>query len=289
VSGTAEPPRDAALWCRDLVRKRAGNFYWGLRLLPEPRRTALYALYAWMRRADDIADDAVDPVEAGKLLDGFEATTLDVLHGGEPDDEPLWQALRWISTSWNLPEQAFTDMLRGQRDDLADRVIETDIDLIDYCRCVASTVGELCITIWGYTGDSARELAVERGIALQLTNILRDIGDDAKRGRCYIPADDLRRRGVDASGLATWRDPTACEAVLRVWIARAEEAYSASAPLDDMVSADCRRTLRAMTGIYRELLRRLSADPRRCCNVPGVGLSKLTKIRIMLGAGRRGS
>ncbi|MDP7029721.1 MAG: phytoene/squalene synthase family protein [Phycisphaerales bacterium] len=289
ASVVMEPPREAAVWCRTLVKRRAGNFYWGLRLLPEPRRTALYAVYAWMRRADDIADDADDPDLAMAMLDDFESATLDVLRGGEPGPEPMWLALQWLAQSWDLPERAFVDMIRGQRDDLASRVIETEEDLLDYCRCVASTVGELCITIWGYTGDAAPELAVERGIALQLTNILRDIGDDAARGRCYIPAEDLRKHGIDASALATWRDERACESVVRTWIQRAERAYATSAPLDDLVSPDCRRTLCAMTGVYRELLRRLAAHPHACCGVPGVALSTLTKLRIMLSAGRRRS
>ncbi len=242
-----------------------------------------------MRRADDIADDAAEPAVAMRLLDDFEHVTRAVLQGGEPATEPMWVAFTWLARSWDLPESALTDMIRGQRDDLMARVIMTEADLLDYCRCVASTVGTLCITIWGYSDEAAPALAVQRGIALQLTNVLRDIGDDAARGRCYIPVDDLQRYGLDASSLATWRDPGACERVIRRWIDLAAQTYGESSPLDDMVAPDCRRTLRAMTGIYRELLARLSADPRRCCSVPGVSLSKWAKIRIALSAGRRSS
>ena len=282
-------PTEALNWCRLLVRRRAGNFYWGLRLLPEPRRSGLYALYAWMRRADDITDDADDPATAIQALGAFERTTLEVLDGGSVPDEHIWQALSWAASSWNLPQQPFIDMIRGQRDDLSGRVIESSEDLFDYCQCVASTVGLLCISIWGFDDPAAVGLAVKRGIALQLTNILRDVGEDAAVGRCYIPASDLRSRGLDQASLIAWRRPEACHALIHHWIDVASSHYEQSQPLDAMVSADCRRTLRAMTGIYRAMLEKIEQDPRRCCGIPGVSLSKLKKIRIALFAGRASS
>jgi len=270
------------------VRKRAGNFYWGLRLLPDPKRSALFALYAWMRRVDDIADDAVDTSSAQAQLADFGAKTREVLGGADPGEEDLWQAIGWVARNWSLPAEPFEDMLRGQSDDLSGRSIDTAGDLLDYCRCVASTVGVLCVTIWGYRGGEALDLAVERGVALQLTNVLRDVGEDVAAGRCYLPAEDLRAHGLSASSLVSWQREDACESLIRHWIEIARTSYDVSSPLDAMVSKDCRPTLRAMTGIYRALLDRIDASPRRVTSVPGVSISKLAKILIAIRS-RRGS
>ncbi|MCP4759098.1 MAG: squalene/phytoene synthase family protein [Planctomycetes bacterium] len=281
-------PHRSLEWCRAIVRKRAGNFYWGLRLLPDPKRSALFALYAWMRRADDIADDAVDIRSAQDQLAVFGARTREILSGEDPGDEELWQAMAWVARNWSLPAEPFEEMLRGQADDLSDRTIETTEDLLDYCRCVASTVGVLCVTIWGYHGDEALDLAIERGVALQLTNVLRDVGEDVASGRCYLPAEDLRVHGLSASSLVSWQREDVCESFIRRWIDTARACYDVSLPLDDMVSKDCRPTLRAMTGIYRALLDRIDAAPRRVTSVPGVSISKLAKIMIAIRS-RRGS
>lgn len=286
---TAHSPDAALAWCRKLVRQRAGNFYWGLCLLPEPRRSAMYAIYAWMRRADDIADDDSDLAHAREALDVFADRTRAVLSGEGCPDTPMWQSLAWAAETWNLPGEPFFDMLQGQRDDLSGRIIETREDLLDYCRMVASTVGVLCITVWGYRGPEAVALAAHRGIALQLTNVLRDIGADIGRGRCYLPAQQLRSRGLAPTALAAWNPPDACEALVRSWIEEARSRYESSAPLEGMVAKDCRSTLRAMTAIYVSLLDRIERDPSRVCGVPGVRLSKLSKVRIALQACRKRS
>jgi len=281
------PPEAALAWCRQLVKQRAGNFYWGLRLLPEPRRSAMYAIYAWMRQADDIADDDVDQAHAREALDTFAAQTEMVLSGLPFGDTHMWRSLAWANQTWELPHEPFFDMLQGQRDDLSGRVVETSDDLLDYCRKVASTVGILCITVWGYQDEKALALAEQRGIALQLTNVLRDVGADIASGRCYLPAQDLRSRGLAPTTLAAWTPPEACEALVRFWCRQARDRYESSAPLEHMVSKDCRSTLQAMTAIYAALLDRIERNPARVCGVPGVRLSKLAKVRIALKACRR--
>jgi phytoene synthase len=278
--------------CRAIVKERAGNFYWGLRLLPEPKRSALYALYAWMRAADDLVDDCVDRDVSRSHLKTFGTRTQEVLSGGRVpagDDDAMWVGLSWLATEWDIPHKPFADMLRGQSDDLSGRVIQSADDLIEYCQMVASTVGVLCISIWGYSDPKAVDLAVQRGIALQLTNILRDVGEDAAQGRCYIPIDDLRSSGLDPASVASWGQPATCDRVLRLWIEKARSCYQESAPLEEMVSEDCRRTLCAMTAIYAALLDRIEHDPSRCCHIPGVRLSKLSKVWIALRSGRKKS
>jgi len=283
---TSRLPPDAPIadlrWCASVVRQRAGNFYWGLRLLPEPKRSALYALYAWMRRADDIVDDASDADVAGSQLEAFAQETQRLLEGGEPQEGPLWASLAWTHKVWPLPPEPFAAMIDGQRADLHRATMETADELRAYCRQVASSVGRLCIEIWGYDDPAAPALAEARGIALQLTNVLRDIGTDAALGRCYIPSRSLAEHGLDLPSLVGWHRPDHCMRLLESWIAEASAQYEYSSPLDAMIDPSCRRTLSAMTGIYHALLERLAEDPRRCVGVPATRLSTLTKIRVAL-------
>jgi len=277
--GQVELGKADAAWCSRVVKRRAGNFYWGLRMLPRRQRIALYAVYAWMREADDLVDDASDHGRAESRVEAFAERTHAVLDGAEPEG-PLWRSLRWVDRHWDLPRSAFDDMIRGQLDDLRGRPIETAADLFDYCHCVASTVGVLCVCIWGYEDNDAISLAEDRGVALQLTNILRDIGDDAAHGRCYLPADELRAHGLDLTSLVGWSAPDACAALVGRWGDEARHRYERSAALDELVSEDCRGTLRAMTAIYRELLERVAASAQSSTHVPGVSLSTFEKVRI---------
>ena len=277
-------PEQALQWCRDLVKQRAGNFFWGLRMLPEPKRSGLFALYAWMRDADDIADSDTEIPIATDHLNLFAANTATLFDGGSRPEGPMWEGIAWAVNEFDLPRKPFDDMIEGQRHDLEQRCIETAEDLLEYCRCVASTVGELCIQIWGYADAEAPQLAVQRGIALQLTNILRDVGEDLERGRCYLPSQDLQHAGLSVEDLATWDKPKACEQLTRNWIHQADAYYQSSAPLDKMISRDCRPTLQAMTGIYHALLRRLAARPSRSVLGPRARLSMLGKLSIALRA-----
>jgi len=279
-------PDEALRWCKELVKKRAGNFYWGLRLLPEPRRSGLYTLYAWMRQADDIVDDARDPHLAKEELARFAEETRSLLAGGKRAEGSLWEAMSWMHSRWNLPSEPFEDMIKGQNADLEERVILDEDSLFTYCEQVASSVGLLCIEIWGYEDPGAPALAVDRGIALQLTNILRDIGVDAMSGRCYLPAAQLSEHGLDITSLVGWRRPESCNSLIEYWIDQARSRYESSLPLDQMVDPSCRRTLETMTAIYRRLLSRFEQDPQRVINVPGVRLSAFEKIRVALRPSR---
>jgi phytoene synthase len=277
-------PDAAKRHCRAVTRRRARNFYWGLRLLPEPQRTALYVIYTWMRRADDIVDDAGDRREAMRQLDAFRAATDDALNGRAPGEDLLLVALADLSDRHRLPVDQFHAVLDGQRDDLEGRTYETLEDTLAYCRRVASSVGLICIELWGYDDERAPALAVDRGIAFQLTNILRDLAVDAEAGRCYVPAEDLARHDLDLSGLLAWSDPRRCEALVCEQVARAESYYRRSAPLDAMVNAACRPTLWAMTRIYHDLLTTIARRPQLIVSPGSVKLSAPRKGMIMLRA-----
>ncbi len=275
---------EAFKWCRDLTRRRARNFYYGLKLLPEPKRSALYAIYAWMRHADDLIDDATDGSSASTQLECFVSNTELALSGTAPSQEPMWLAFMDVARSWPLDPKQFKMMIAGQTADLHDQIIESPNDLLEYCRQVASSVGLICIDIWGHVDAKARELAVERGIAFQLTNVLRDLGEDLEMGRCYLPAIQMREAHLSRDALLAWSPIDRCEALVAGWIDTAKAAYIRSAPLDDMIAKDCRPTLWAMTTIYRTLLDRIEEQPRRVVSGPKVQLGPIQKTRIALQA-----
>ena len=282
---TATGSIDAAMQhCRDITRARARNFYYGLKLLPEPKRSSLYAIYAWMRRADDIIDDS-DGRELTRIeLDRFSETTIEALEGRCDADDPLWIAFTETARTFKLDAAPFLDMLEGQRADLDERSIVTSEDLFTYCRQVASTVGLVCIQVWGYDDSAAPSLAVDRGIAFQLTNILRDIREDVELDRCYIPDQQLKDAGMTPDDLVSWRPADRAESIIEGWIATARSHYERSAPLEEMIDPACRPTLWAMTTIYRELLERIAKDPHRIVEDRRVRLNAIHKTSIALRA-----
>lgn len=281
--------------CRDITRRRARNFYYGLRLTPEPRRSALFAVYAWMRAADDAVDEPGDPATVLARLDSFADLTERVIgaaHSGDapPDDAgPLGAALAASISAYGLAPEIFRDMLAALRDDASGSSPQTDDDLARYCYGVAGTAGLACLTIWGLRPDAdatqARELALRRGQAFQRTNILRDFAQDldAAHPRVYIPAEAFTRHGLTPADLRAWARPDACAALVHEQAAIAREHYAVSAALESMIDPACAPTLWAMTRIYSGLLEQIEDDPRRIIG-PRIRLASATKASIALRA-----
>ena len=285
---------EALRTCEAVTRRRARNFYHGLKLTPEPQRSALFAIYAWMRRADDLVDGVCG--DAGGLrrrIDAFRAATDASLASRETGDDYLWIALRATASRFELCPSYFHAMLEGQIDDVAGRRYDTFEEVREYCYRVASTVGLICINVWGYRDRAAPELAVDRGIAFQLTNILRDYKQDYDAGRIYLPGEDFRRHGLDPEGLRRWSDPKRCNRFVRQQVARAAAYYERTEPLDDMITPTCRPALWAMTTIYRGLLERIERAPHRIVGRRRLRLNGLHKgaiaLRARWGASRNGA
>lgn len=284
--------RDAYEQCRRITRANARNFYFGLRLTPEPKRSSLYAIYAWMRRADDLVDDSLGDEAA--LADFRERTSRvfrgawrphrDPGHAAEAvDDQAMWHAFADTVSRFRLRETEFREMIEGQLSDLHGATYENLDDLITYCRHVASTVGQVCISVWGFDGSTrARRLAEWRGIAFQLTNILRDYAEDYDVGRVYLPADDFARFGLSPEELRHWSRPEPCLEFMRFQIKRAAEYYDRSAPLIETVHEDGRAALAAMTRIYRRLLDLIAVTPRRAAS-GSARIRVATSRKIMIG------
>ena len=200
---------------------------------------------------------------------------------------PVLVALAAISRRYALPAADFEGALEGQRMDLEPRVYATFAETELYCDRVASTVGRICLDIWGVRDGAdaarARELSTKRGIAFQLTNILRDVREDLARGRCYLPADELAAHGLDAASLVAWRRPEASARFIGVQCERARRYFAESASLDAIVSPDARPTIVAMSEIYRGILGVIARDPAKAMR-ERARLSTLTKSWIALRA-----
>lgn len=266
----AVPVPVAYRYCERVVRTRARNFAYGIRLLAPPKRRALSALYAFARRIDDIGD-AAGPVDA--RLSALEQARAG-LRAAHPDPaDPVLVALRDTATRFPVPLEAFEELIDGCADDVAGACYQSYEDLVGYCREVAGSIGRLSLGVFGLasgvaSGDRAlrraARLADSLGVALQLTNVLRDLREDRCAGRVYLPADDLRRFGctldLDASGAFT-DPPERLARLVRYEAGRALGWYAEGmhlVPLLDRRSAACTA---AMAGIYRRLLARIAADP----------------------------
>jgi phytoene synthase len=271
--------RHSFAYCRKVTRQRAGNFYYGLRLTPEPKRSAVYAIYAFMRACDDLADDGDGPDRA-RHIEQFRETMAGVLDGQKQSDHSLWPAFRYVMRTYPIRLDYLHAMLDGQLADLTQHAYRSFDQLYDYCYHVASVVGLTCLAIWGHDGSpGALRKAELRGVALQLTNILRDLAEDAQRGRIYLPQDELDRFGYREADLRAGRANSAFDALMTFQIERARDFYDQSACLEQHIDPLCRPTCWALTRIYGRLLERIAANPRRVLR-GRVRLSGWTKAGI---------
>jgi 15-cis-phytoene synthase len=243
--------------CEVVTRSRAANFYYGIRLLPPPKRRALCAVYAFARRVDDIGDGPLAPSDQIRRLAAARAGLGLVL----PDSEdPVLAALADAASRFPLPLSAFAELIDGVETDARGTTYPTFDVLEVYCRRVAGSIGRLSVGVFGATSPSAAtRLADDLGVAMQLTNILRDVREDLARGRMYVPIEDLLRFGLQP-GLAETR-PGALASLVRFEVGRAREWFDRGLrllPLLDARSASC---VSAMTGIYRRILARLERHP----------------------------
>jgi len=243
--------------CAQITRTEAKNFAYGIQLLPRPKRDAMSALYAMARRIDDVADS--DRSVADKLagLDDLDRQ-IAALERGELSDpaDAVLVGLHDASRRYPIPVAALGEIVEGCRRDTSGVSYETFADTEAYCRLVAGSVGRLSLGVFDTTAGAAytARLADDLGVALQLTNILRDIVEDRSMGRTYLPADDIERFATDGSGL-----PTA--AMVSHYAQVADDFYRRGLPLLPLLDRRSRACVAAMAGIYRRLLRTIADDP----------------------------
>lgn len=253
--------------CREIARREAKNFYYAFIALPAERRNAICAIYAFMRKADDLSDDeSITRKERRKQLDAW-LNRWRAASEGAPSTDPVFVAIRDAIRRFNIPLSLLDELVAGVTMDLERTesgqtdTYATFADLYRYCYLVASVVGLVCIRIFGYADARAEKLAEETGIAFQLTNILRDVAEDAARNRVYLPLEDLQKHGVSLE-LILHRTPGTPpseneRALLREIAERAENYYRSAEELLPYIDPESRPALRVLVAIYRALLKRI--------------------------------
>ncbi|MBE0657255.1 MAG: phytoene/squalene synthase family protein [Bryobacteraceae bacterium] len=259
--------------CVAVARARAKNFYWSFVLLPREKRRAMCAVYAFMRECDDLSDG---PRASAEAMAAWRAD-LDRTLGGDPAVHPIWPALHDAVERFRIPHHYLHEMIDGVQSDLAAHVFETFDELYRYCYLVASVVGLTIIHIFEFDDPSAPALAERCGIAFQLTNIIRDAGEDQSMGRVYLPQDDLRRFGVTRLD----QDSPELRRLLAHYGERARAYYDESRPLVRMMHSDSRASLWALIEIYSRLLRRIEKSGYDVLS-RRIRLSNWEKARILI-------
>jgi phytoene synthase len=246
--------------CQRIARRTGKNFYYSFLVLPREKRKAMCAIYAFMRRSDDIADGASNPALALEELRGWREKVDAALDQKEVKEEPTLPALVDTVRRYRIPERHFYEVLDGAEMDQSTSRYPTFDELYKYCYRVASAVGLVVLPILGYKDEAALAPAEACGIAFQLTNILRDVKEDAQMGRIYLPQEDLRRFRVSEDDiLRTDFTPSFVE-LMKFEAKRAREFYDKARPLLEMVDMDSRGTLAVMMAIYGGILDKIEKN-----------------------------
>jgi phytoene synthase len=292
--------------CREIAKREAKNFYWAFRVLPQHKSDAMCAVYAFMRKADDLADDEQMTIEQRRAAMAKWTAEWRATRGGNTH-EPVFVALNDTQEQFGISDELLEKLVEGTTLDLQEtqpgvevvrsiritegghttnnfQVYRTFDDLYRYCYLVASVVGLVCIRIFGYSDEKAEHYAEHVGIAFQLTNILRDVKEDAERGRVYLPLAELERERVELDEflLATRGVVITDEMVemVRREVKRASVFYGDAAELIPLLDADSRPAMKVLVEIYEGLLDRIAAHPeavfRKRVSVPTV-----TKLAIL--------
>lgn len=246
--------------CERITWSQARNFAYGIRLLPPAKRRGLAVIYAFARRIDDIGDGTLPPEEKIAALEQARQAIATLTAASQ--DDPVLMALADVERNFPVPMPAFGELIDGCVADVRGTSYQTFDDLLYYCRCVAGSIGRLSLGIFGTSHDAAQaaELADSLGVALQLTNILRDIREDHQNGRIYLPAEDLAKFDCDPATL----DQSASPGFTRLVEFEAERArdwYATGWKLLGLLDRRSAACTGAMAGIYRRLLERIAAEP----------------------------
>lgn len=289
---------DAYRHCRAIAHEHGANFSVGFRFLPRAKRRAVYAAYAFCRVADDIADEPVDgwqsavggsdddapvsrqppPDNRQQRLDDWQRE-LDACYAGTPT-HPITIALADALQRFAIPKSAFVALIDGCRQDMVKTRYETFEELLQYCELVAASISDISLAIFGYRTDRAIEHGRSLAIALQLTNVTRDIGDDLTRDRVYVPAAELRAFGVDERELFARAENERVRKLVEFQIERARRYFEEAEPLLRELDFDARFPTLLMGGVYATVLEKLAKDPLIAVR-RRLSLSPLQKVLVI--------
>lgn len=280
---------DAYRHCRAIAHKHGANFSVGFRFLPPVKRRAVYAAYAFCRVADDIADEvdesASRPVVEESLVDSKTRRLddwqreLDACYAGSPT-HPITIALADALRHFAIPKSAFLALIDGCRQDMVKTRYETFDELLQYCELVAASISDISLAIFGYRTDAAIGHGRNLAIALQLTNVTRDIGDDLTRDRIYVPAVELRAFGVTERDLFARAESDSMRRLIEFQIERARGYFEKAEPLLRELDFDARFPTLLMGGVYATVLGKLSKDPLIAIR-RRLSLSPLQKVLVV--------
>jgi phytoene synthase len=297
--------------CRAIAKREAKNFYYSFRVLPQHKSDAMCAIYAFMRKADDLSDE--ESISLDERRNAMAKWTAEWRASRSAStSDPIFMAVNDTQRRFGITDELLEQLVAGTTLDLQPQpdgvvlyemegktlqVYESFAALHHYCYLVASVVGLVCIRIFGYTDRKAEQLAVDTGVAFQLTNILRDVKEDAERGRIYLSADQLRENMVDPSRILALANGAAIQpnelALLRGFELTAQTLYLSAERLIPLLDADSRPAMRVLVRIYHRLLDRIAADPaaifRERVSVPtsqklsilGVGVAQSLIARVL--------
>jgi phytoene synthase len=236
-----------------VARRTGKNFYYSFIVMPRPKREAMCAIYAFMRRSDDIADGAANPALASEGLRAWR-TEVGAALNGQNSADPILPALVDTVRRYRIEPRHFQELLDGTEMDQTKTRYETFPELYKYCYHVASVVGLIVLPVLGYKDETAKIPAEACGIAFQLTNIIRDVKEDAQLGRIYLPREDMKRFGVEEADIMNSRATPQFVQLMQFEAGRAREFYAKALPLVQMIEPDSRGTLAVMMAIYGGIL-----------------------------------
>ena len=272
---------EAYALCRRVAHRHGPNFSVGFRFLPRPKRRAVYATYAFCRFVDDIVDE--DPgADVRERVDRWEEE-LERCYRGAPT-HPITVALADTASRYAIPKESFAGLIEGCRMDLVKKRYATYEELLVYSDLVATTISTMSLSIFGYRDQAALDRGRDLATAFQLTNILRDVGEDAaEKDRIYLPQEELNRFGVSEDELKGRRATSAFVELMRFQVERARGFYRRAEPLLDLIDPDCRRCTSLMGAVYCRILEKIEGEgypvlERR------VGLSLTNKLGLVTGA-----
>jgi phytoene synthase len=261
--------------CARLARQAAQNFYWGFLALPRPKRVAIYALYSFARQIDDEVDGPNGGAQAGLFR---QRERLQACVRGVRQD-PVMLVLGQAIERYSIPPSELEEVIKGVEMDLRRRRYGSWKELSAYCRLVAGSIGRMCVRVFGYSHPTALRHADKLGLAFQLTNILRDVTEDARAGRIYLPKNELEHFQLPEAELFGPRPGLGWERLVAFEVKRAHRLYEDGLQVCRYLSPSSAACVRTMAGIYLRILDRIAINPRRTLTTR-VSLSTSTKLRV---------
>jgi 15-cis-phytoene synthase len=252
-----------ARYCRELTRKEAANFYWGFVALPRAQRMGIYALYSFARQVDDEVDNVGRDFRSGSddpTRFHHHRERISRCFAGTAED-PVMRVLCEVVARYKIPRSDLEALIDGVEMDLRVSSYATWDDVRGYCRLVASTIGRMCVHIFGFSDPAAIEYADELGVAMQLANILRDVREDASMGRIYLPLDELVAFGVPETVLTTGQPVKEWESFARFEIERAKDLFERGLRVTQLIPRRAAACVLTMSGIYQAILTEIERDP----------------------------